>query len=54
MLTCISVSGYAIFDPNSEYAKFEQISTTAYEKHFPEKRVKFNKHKLFDWITSGI
>ena len=43
-------------DPNSEYAKFERIITTAYEKHFPEKRVKFNKHKhkLSDWITSGI
>ena len=28
----------------------------AYEKHFPEKRVKFNKHKhkLSDWITCGI
>ena len=40
----------------SEYAKFERIITTAYEKHFPEKRVKFNKHKhkLYDWITSGI
>ena len=43
-------------DPNSEYAKFERIITTAYERHFPEKRVKFNKHKhkLSDWITSGI
>ena len=43
-------------DPNSEYAKFERIITTAYQKHFPEKRVKFNKykHKLSDWITSGI
>ena len=42
--------------PNSEYAKFERIITTAYGKHFPEKRVKFNKHKhkLSDWITSGI
>ena len=40
----------------AEYAKFEQIITTAYEKHFPEKRVKFNKHehKLSDWFTSGI
>ena len=43
-------------DPNSEYSKFERIITTAYEKHFPEKRVKFNKHKhkLSDWIISGI
>ena len=43
-------------DPNSEYAKFERITTTAYEKHFSEKRVKFNKHKhkLSDWITSRI
>ena len=29
-------------DPNSEYAKFERIITTAYEKHFPEKHVKLN------------
>ena len=43
-------------DPNSEYAKFERIITTAVEKHFPKKRVKFNKHehKSSDWITSGI
>ena len=43
-------------DPNSEYAQFERIMTTAYEKHFSENRVKFNKHKheLSDWITSGI
>ena len=43
-------------DPNSEYAKFEQIIMAAYEKHFPEKQVKFNKHKhkLSDWITSVI
>ena len=32
-------------DPNSEYAKFERIITAAYEKHFPEKWVKFSKHK---------
>ena len=32
-------------DLNSEYAKFEQITTTACDKHFPEKCVKFNKHK---------
>ena len=43
-------------DPNSEYANFERIITPSYEKHFPEKRVKFNKHKhkWSYWITSGI
>ena len=32
-------------DPNCEYAKFEGIITTAYEKYFLEIRVNFNKHK---------
>ena len=32
-------------DPNCEYAKFERIITTAYEKYFLEIRVNFNKHK---------
>ena len=50
------ISSNLTADPNSEYAKFERIITTAYEKHLPEKRVKFNKHEhnLYDWITSGI
>ena len=32
-------------DPNTDYEKFEKIITKTYEKHFPEKRVKFNKYK---------
>ena len=33
-----------------------RITVTAYEKHFPNKRVKVNKykHKLSSWITSGL
>ena len=43
-------------DPNTDYDKFEKIITKTYDKHFPEKRVKFNKykHKRSNWITSGI
>ena len=43
-------------DPNTDYEKFEKIITKTYDKHFPEKRVKFNKykHKRSNWITSGI
>ena len=43
-------------DPNTDYEKFEKIITKTYDKHFPEKCVKFNKykHKRSNWITSGI
>ena len=43
-------------DPNPEYVIFERITATAYEKHFPNKRVKVNKykHKLSPWITAGL
>ena len=43
-------------DPNIDYNKFVKIITKNYDKHFPEKCVKFNKykHKLSNWITSGI
>ena len=43
-------------DPNNDYEKFEKIITKSYDKHFPEKCVKFNKykHKWSNWITSGI
>ena len=43
-------------DPNTDYEKFEKIVTETYDKHFPEKRVKFNKykHKWSNWITYGI
>ena len=42
-------------DPNIDYNKFEKIITKSYDKHFPEKYIKFNKykHKLSNWITSG-
>ena len=42
--------------PNPEYDIFERITVTAYEKHFPNKRVKVNKykHKLSLWITPGL
>ena len=42
--------------PNHEYDIFERITVTAYEKHFPNKRVKVNKykHKLSPWITTGL
>ena len=34
----------------------ERIALSAYEKHFPNKRVKVNKHKhkLSPWITTGL
>ena len=43
-------------DPNTDYEKFENIITKTYDRHFPEKCVKFNKykHKRSNWITSGI
>ena len=43
-------------DPNTDYEKFEKIISETYDKHFPEKCVKFNqyKHKRSNWITSGI
>ena len=43
-------------DPNPEYDIFERITVTAYEKHFPNKRVKVNKykHKLSPRITAGL
>ena len=33
-----------------------RITVTAYEKHFPNKRVKLNKykHKLSPWITAWL
>ena len=42
--------------PNNDYEKFEKIITKSYDRHFPEKCVKFNKykHKRSNWITSGI
>ena len=50
------ISSNMTTDPNSGYTKFERIITTAYEKHFPKQRLKFNKHnqKLSDWITSNF
>ena len=43
-------------DRNPEYDIFERIALNAYEKHFPNKRVKVNKykHKLSPWITTGL
>ena len=43
-------------DPNASYQIFENLIQTSYQRHFPEKRVKFNKyqHKLSNWITTGI
>ena len=43
-------------DPNPWYDIFERIALSAYEKHFPNKRVKVNKHKhkLSPWITTGL
>ena len=41
-------------DPYPEYDIFERITVTAYEKHFPNKRVKVNKSKLSSWITAGL
>ena len=43
-------------DPNPGYDIFERIALSAYEKHFPNKRVKVNKHKhkLSPWITTGL
>ena len=43
-------------DPNPEYDILERIDLNAYEKHFPNERVKVNKykHKLSPWITPGL
>ena len=43
-------------DPNASYQIFENLMQKSYQRHFPEKRVKFNKyqHKLSNWITTGI
>ena len=43
-------------DPNGSYQTFENLMQNAYERHFPQKRVKFSKyqHKLSYWITTGI
>ena len=43
-------------DLNTDYEKFEKIITKTYDKHFPEKCVKFDKykHKRSNCITSGI
>ena len=43
-------------DPNGSYQTFENLMQKIYERHFPEKRVKFNKyqHELSDWITTVI
>ena len=45
-----------ILRPNTDYEKFKKIITKTYDRHFPEKCVKFNKnkHKWSNWITSGI
>ena len=43
-------------DPNGSYQTFENSMQNTHERHFPQKRVKFNKyqHKLSNWITTGI
>ena len=43
-------------DPNGSYQTFEKLMQNTYKRHFPNKRVKFNKyqHKLSNWITTGI
>ena len=43
-------------DPNTNYAKLENIIRAAQEKWCPVKEVKFNKykHKIAPWITQGI
>ena len=43
-------------DPNPGYDIFERIAVNAYEKYFPNKRIKVNKHKhkLSPWITTGL
>ena len=43
-------------DSNTQYEKFENVLSSTFNKHFPERRVKFYKyrHKKSKWITSGI
>ena len=43
-------------DPNPKYDIFARIALSACKKHFPNKRVKVNKHKhkLSPWITTGL
>ena len=43
-------------DMNTDYETLKQNITKTYDKHFPDKFVKFNKyrHKRSNWMTSGI
>ena len=43
-------------DPNDNYRQFEEIILNAKAKHFAPKTVRFekHKHKLSQWMTSGI
>ena len=43
-------------DPNASYQIFENLIQKSYQRHFPEKRVRFIRyqHKLSNWITTGI
>ena len=43
-------------DPNASYQIFDNLIPKSYQRHFPEKRVKFNRyqHELSNWITTGI
>ena len=43
-------------DSNTHYEQFENVLSSTFSKHFPERRVKFEKyrHKKSNWIISGI
>ena len=43
-------------DPNENLNKFQDNLTSAFERNFPQKTVRFNKykHKKHNWITMGI
>ena len=54
-LTC-TIDKFCSPDPNQNYDILQNLIKNAMEKHFPQKLVKYNKHKhkKSQWITQGI
>ena len=53
---CFFLPHLLMTDPNALYQIFENLIQKSYQRHCPEKRVKFNRyqHKLSNWITAVI
>lgn len=51
-----NIDNNLLVDPNITYDILLEIISKAREKYFPEKKVRFNKHKhkISEWITTGI